>query len=138
VLGGKANASRLFFCANPDSSCSPNKGKRIAADEFRGTFETQYDGIVCIGPNRSEFVRDSQYDARGISAIGNMLGIIRMNGKPLIDSAARECPGNDLAALQVAIHSQIPPSLMRLGEVDTERRIGQMPKLFAVWIDFGK
>jgi hypothetical protein len=70
MLGRHVHNSRLFFCSNPDGSGASGQRERIVSNDFRGTFEAQHDGIVRIGTNRAEFVRNTEDDARGIGTIG--------------------------------------------------------------------
>ena len=70
MLGRDAHRSRLFLCSNPDGSGASGQRERIVSNDFRGSFEDQHDGIVRIGTNRAEFVRNTEVDARRIGTIG--------------------------------------------------------------------
>lgn len=70
MLGRDSLSSRLFFCSNPDGSGASGQRERIVSNDFRGSFEAQHDGIVRIGTNRAEFVRNAEADACGIGTIG--------------------------------------------------------------------
>jgi hypothetical protein len=60
---------RFFFRSNPDSARSADQRKGVVANNFRGPFQVQLDGVVRKRPDSAKFVGYAQNNAGGISAI---------------------------------------------------------------------
>ena len=79
VLGSEMDRSSLLSRANPHRSRASDQREWIVPDDFRGTVEAQCDCIVCVGTNRSKFIRNAEHDASGVGPISTKLRVIGMD-----------------------------------------------------------
>ena len=128
--------SRLFFRANPDRAGAADQRERIVADNFRGPFQLQLDGIVRKRPDGAKFVGHAQNDASGIGAIGVETRVVGQQREFLIDTSAGHRLNDHLLAIDVALDSQVSPLEDGLLKSATNGGIAKVGKLGFVWIGF--
>src|ERR1700675_4859512 len=77
MCGREPDRSRLFLRANPDSARSADQRKGVVANNLRGAFQVQLDGVVRKWPDGVKFIGYAQNDAGGIRAIRNETSVVR-------------------------------------------------------------
>src|SRR5208282_873404 len=102
---GKVHCSRQFFCADPDCSRAANQGERVVADDIRGAFKLELDGIVGEWANRTKFISNPKDDPGRIGPICVQSIVVGMQGEFLVDTFPGEGLGDHLLVLQVTLNS---------------------------------
>ena len=107
---GEAHGSCEFPRAQPDGAGASDQSEGVVADEVGGAFEFEDDGIVGKGADVSELIGNAEDDACCVGSVSDERGVVGCGGKLAVGSAAGECFGDDLLAIEVAVDAEIAPA----------------------------
>lgn len=85
---GEADGSGLFGGPDPDGTGATDEREGVVADEGRGAFKMEDDGVPGEGANAAELIVDAEHDAGSVGTIGDELSVVWQKNELAIDALA--------------------------------------------------